>query len=100
VLDAHGLTHWFHTTQVADDHPSKPHPAMLLAALRQAGTDRAVMIGDTSYDIEMARNAGLPGLGVAWGYHPPDALTLAGATAVLTGFGDLPAALDAIWGQA
>ena len=100
VLEAHGLTHWFHTTQVADDHPSKPHPAMLLAALRDTGAGRAVMIGDTSYDIEMARNAGVPGLGVAWGYHPPGALTQAGATAVLTGFDGLPAALDAIWAQA
>src|SRR5690606_12728455 len=53
ILDAHGLNAHFVTTQVADDHPSKPHPSMLLAALAETGTEaaRAVMIGDTTFDI-------------------------------------------------
>lgn len=97
VLDAHGLRDRFVTTQVADDHPSKPHPSMLHAALRETGAGRAVMVGDTTFDMDMAANAGLPGLGVAWGYHPAQALVASGAVQVLTGFAELPAALDALW---
>ena len=97
VLEAHRLSGWFITRQVADDHPSKPHPSMLLAALAETGAAQAVMLGDTSYDMDMARNAGLLGLGVAWGYHPPELLTGAGAVAVLRDFAELPAALDGVW---
>lgn len=99
VLEAHGLRGHFHTLQVADDHPSKPHPSMLHAALAETGAARAVMVGDTTFDMDMARNAGLPGLGVAWGYHPAADLAASGAVAVLEGFGQMPAALDAIWGR-
>jgi len=49
-----------------------------------------VMIGDTSYDMEMARNAGVRGIGVAWGYHPPEELRLAGAAAIVTRFSEIP----------
>lgn len=100
VLEAHGLRGHFVTLQVADDHPSKPHPAMLRAALSETGAARAVMVGDTTYDMDMARNAGLPGLGVGWGYHPAADLAASGAVAVLAGFPEMPAALDAIWGPA
>ena len=60
-LDSHGLAGHFVTLQTADDHPSKPHPAMLEAALAEAGADphEAVMIGDTVYDMQMARDAGV-----------------------------------------
>ena len=63
LLEGHGLTDMFVTQQVADDHPSKPHPAMLQAALAETGTQArdAVMIGDTTYDMDMARAAGLIG---------------------------------------
>jgi len=58
----------FATIQTADDHPSKPAPSMILAALTETGIDpkSAYMIGDTSYDMEMARAAGVHGFGVAW----------------------------------
>jgi phosphoglycolate phosphatase len=77
LLDSHGLTHLFVTRQVADDNPSKPHPGMLFTALDEAGVEpeQAVMIGDTSYDMEMARAAGVARIGVTWGYHPPEALS-------------------------
>ncbi|MGP6087649.1 HAD-IA family hydrolase [Antarctobacter jejuensis] len=77
LLQSHGLTKRFVTTQVADDNPSKPHPAMLFNALQDAGVEaeRAVMIGDTSFDMEMARAAGVARIGVTWGYHPREALT-------------------------
>ncbi|TNF60180.1 MAG: HAD family hydrolase [Rhodobacteraceae bacterium] len=66
----------FVTCQTADDHPSKPHPAMILAAMEETGTGptATVMIGDTSFDMEMARAAGVQALGVAWGYHGRDRL--------------------------
>lgn len=72
LIDGHGLQGRFVSTQVSDTHPSKPHPSMLLECLAETGVDAqdAVMIGDTSYDMDMARNAGIRGIGVTWGYHP------------------------------
>ena len=83
LIEAHGLEHAFQTTQTADDHPSKPHPAMVQAALAETGADaaEAVMIGDTSYDIDMGQAAGIATIGVTWGYHPREALAHAGALA-------------------
>lgn len=83
-LATHGLTRQFMTLQTADFHPSKPHPAMLEAALAEAGCDaaHAVMIGDTQYDIAMARAAGVRAVGVDWGYHTAQELFDAGAEAV------------------
>ena len=62
-LGMHGLAGRFVSLQTADDHPSKPHPAMLLSALAETGVDArdAVMVGDTSFDMEMARAAGIHG---------------------------------------
>jgi len=97
LIEAHGLERHFVTRQVADDHPSKPHPSMIEAALAEAGVAaaEAVMVGDTSYDMDMARAAGVAGLGVSWGYHAPEAL--GNARSVIHSFTDLPAALEQIW---
>jgi len=83
-LAGHGIADLFSSLQTADDHPSKPHPAMLEAALIEAGAAprEAVMIGDTSFDMEMARAAGVRAIGVAWGYHTPGELSEAGALAI------------------
>jgi phosphoglycolate phosphatase len=83
-LATHGLSRHFVTLQTADRHPSKPHPAMLDAALFEAGAlpQHAVMIGDTAYDMVMAVNAHVRALGVDWGYHTPAELTEAGAETV------------------
>ncbi|MFA7602878.1 MAG: HAD-IA family hydrolase [Novosphingobium sp.] len=80
-LASHGLTRHFVSLQTADDHPSKPDPAMLEAALFEAAAEpaEAVMIGDTAYDMQMARDAGVRGIGVDWGYHAPHELIAAGA---------------------
>lgn len=80
-LDGHGLTQRFVTLQTADRHPSKPHPSMLEAAMAETGAapGTTLMIGDTSYDMTMARAAGATAIGVAWGYHDPAALAQAGA---------------------
>lgn len=83
-LTNHGIRDLFVSLQTADRHPSKPHPAMLEAALFEAGVTpaQAVMIGDTSFDMVMARDAHVRAMGVAWGYHTPDELRDAGAEAV------------------
>lgn len=101
VLAAHDLGRHFVTTQVADDHPSKPHPSMLLAAMAETGTEPAdgVMVGDTTFDIEMGRAAGMRTIGVGWGYHRPADLRDAGADLVIDGFAALAPALTELWGQ-
>lgn len=94
-LEAHGLLDTFVTLQTADRHPSKPHPAMLEAALSDAAADPAdsVMIGDTAYDMVMARAAGVRAIGVAWGYHPVEELRTAGADAIAQDMAELQALL-------
>ncbi|MFP4404060.1 HAD-IA family hydrolase [Rhodosalinus sp.] len=94
LLQAHGLGLHFVTQQVADHHPSKPHPSMLLSALAETGVDPhdAVRVGDTSYDMEMARAAGLRAVGVRWGYHAEPAL--AAADVLIDRWADFPRALD------
>jgi 23S rRNA pseudouridine955/2504/2580 synthase len=97
LIDLHDLASTFQTVQVADDHPSKPHPAMLEACLFETGVDasNAVMIGDTTYDIEMGRAAGFRTIGVSWGYHPVSALREAGADDVIDDFAALHSLLGA-----
>lgn len=99
LLEAHGLTRTFITRQVADHHPSKPHPSMVLAAMAETGVDPAdtVMIGDTSFDMDMAQAAGVTGIGVSWGYHP--ARELRAARQVVDTFDALPATLRQIWDE-
>jgi phosphoglycolate phosphatase len=84
-LDRHGLHDRFVTLQTADRHPSKPHPAMLHAAIAEAGArpENTVMIGDTSFDMMMAVSGGAHPLAVAWGYHAPDELRASGALEVV-----------------
>ena len=92
ILAHHGIAARFVTLQTADRHPSKPHPSMIETAMAEAGAAPAttVMIGDTSYDMMMARAAGTRALGVAWGYHPVDELTAAGAHAIADAVAALP----------
>jgi phosphoglycolate phosphatase len=80
-LEHHGLAGRFVTIQTADRHPSKPHPSMIGQALADAGAaaETRVMIGDSSYEMAMARAAGVTAVGVAWGYHDADELRRAGA---------------------
>ncbi len=98
VLAANAMEGWFSTVQTADDAPSKPHPAMVLQAMAEMGVEphRTVVIGDTSYDIEMAKAAGAHAIGVAWGYHPVDSLLAAGADTIVTDFNAVPAAIAAL----
>ena len=96
LVQAHELDGYFINQQVSDFHPSKPHPAMLQAALSETGFEaaQAVMIGDTSYDMDMARAAGVAGLGVSWGYHDKTKLIAAGARRIVDRFDEVPRAVD------
>ncbi|MEE2809620.1 MAG: HAD-IA family hydrolase [Pseudomonadota bacterium] len=97
VLQAYDMERYFFTQQVADHHPSKPHPSMLSACLADTGAsaDQAVMIGDTSFDMDMAKAAGFKAIGVSWGYH--DRNELAAADIVIDRFTDLENALEELW---
>jgi len=80
-----GLADRFHSLQTADDGPGKPHPAILEQAMAESGVEpaRTLVVGDTSYDMQMAANAGVRAVGVAWGYHGREALLAAGASCVI-----------------
>lgn len=97
LLDAHDLRPFFITKQNADLHPSKPHPSMVLAALAETGVEaaHAVMVGDSSYDMDMAQAAGVDGIAVTWGYQPVSSLS--GATELVQDFDALVDALARRW---
>jgi len=99
LLEALQLEGWFSTVQTADDHPSKPHPSMVVQALSETGVrhEDTIVIGDTSFDIEMARAGGTGAIGVAWGNHPVSELERAGAHMIVSDFKQLQAALDSLW---
>lgn len=88
-----GLAPYFHASRTADETFSKPHPAMIAELLDELmiAPERALMIGDTSHDLEMARNAGIASLAAGYGAHPPDSLSGYGALAVCGCFADLAA---------
>ena len=83
-LEGHDIHARFVSLQTADRHPSKPHPSMVEQALADAGAaaETSIVIGDTSFDMAMAVNAGARGIGAGWGYHDAEELLEAGAVAV------------------
>jgi len=96
MLDSHGLQRLFVGTQTADDAPSKPHPGMVLNCLAATGAaaHRAVVVGDTEYDMAMAQAAGARAVGVGWGYHRADRLMRGGAEHIVEDFAALDAVLE------
>lgn len=99
MIETHGLEGVFATIQTADTAPSKPDPGMVLHAMRETGVapEDTVVIGDTVFDMEMARNAGASAIGVSWGYHAVADLHASGASSVIDDFAALDAALAALW---
>ena len=91
TLDFHDILDHFITLQTVDDAPGKPNPEMLYRAMNETGFKicHTIFIGDTVYDIEMAKNAGIEGYGVSWGYHHEEELIAAGATLVLQDIKDI-----------
>ena len=97
VLEATGLANYFHATRTADQTFSKPHPAMLLELMEELSVcpQRTLMIGDTTHDVLMAKNAGVDALAVGYGAHPPDQLKQSNPLALVLNFADLRAWLRA-----
>ncbi len=95
VVELHGWHGMFDTIQTADDGPGKPHPHMVEQAIAETGATIAdtIMIGDTTFDMEMARSAGVAAIGVNWGYHAPEELIDSGAKIVVKDFAQLSNAL-------
>lgn len=94
-LDQTATRELFAATRTADETAGKPDPRMLHELLAELAmpASRAVMVGDTSYDIEMARAASVSAIAVASGNHSRDRLLAAGAARCIDRIGEL---LDAI----
>ena len=99
MIERHGFQGRFVSLQTADDNPGKPHPAMLRRAIAEAGGEphSTVMIGDTSYDMQMGRSAGARAVGVAWGYHAPEELLAAGAHVIVDSYPALVGSLSPLF---
>jgi phosphoglycolate phosphatase len=95
IVETHGFDGVFMTVRTADDCPSKPHPAMVLECCAETGIEpgETVVIGDTVYDIDMARSAGARAIGVSWGNHDAERLKAAGADRLARTPGELAALL-------
>ena len=76
ALSASSIGALFAATRCGDETQSKPHPAMLLELMAELSFERndLLMIGDTTHDLGMARNAGVDAVAVAYGAHPPETL--------------------------
>lgn len=87
-----GLNRLISSSRTADETRSKPDPLMLteLLALEGLRPEQALMIGDTEYDVAMARAIGMPAVGVTCGVHDPERLRRAGAEALLDSVAQLP----------
>ncbi len=95
VLAETGLKGRFHATRCADESRSKPHPQMLLEVMELTGVaaHETVMVGDTVYDLEMARHAGTASVGVSWGVHAVERLQGCAPLACIDRWDELPALL-------
>ena len=88
IVRMHGWADLFDSTHCSDDGPGKPHPAMVLEALRvlDVKPQDAIMIGDTAHDMRMAKAAGVYAQGVSWGFHTADEVLAGGADHVADDF--------------
>ncbi len=91
ALNFSGLGRYFTVTRCADETRSKPHPQMLHEILDFTSFDasKAIMVGDTSFDLDMARSAGMAGLGAGYGVHSKETLFASGALSVHQSYQDL-----------
>ncbi|RFC37967.1 MAG: phosphoglycolate phosphatase [Candidatus Nitrotoga sp. CP45] len=88
AMQTSGMESYFHATRTADQTFSKPHPAMLLEIMDELGVmaQRVLMVGDTTHDLQMARNAGVDAIGMTHGAHPVDQLRALEPLALLDDF--------------
>ena len=96
IIRMHGWADLFDSTHCADDGPGKPHPAMLIEAMRALGCapDQTIMIGDTAHDMRMAKSAGCYAQGVSWGFHTAAEVAEGGADHIAHDFPSLNSQLD------
>jgi phosphoglycolate phosphatase len=97
IIRMHGWADLFDSTHCADDGPGKPHPAMVLEAMKalQMGPERTIVVGDTAHDMRMARAAGAYAQGVSWGFHTAEEVQEGGADHIAHDFAELNLKLDA-----
>ena len=98
LTQLHGIAGHFVTLQTPDHNPSKPHPGMMLRAMAETGAEPCdtVIIGDTTFDIEMGKAAGAKAIGVTWGHHEPNELLAAGADMLVDAYAGLPLAIKKV----
>jgi phosphoglycolate phosphatase len=91
IIAENNFGQYFITSRTADECPSKPNPAMVLECCSEAGIDAkdAVVIGDTTYDMEMGKAAGAATIGVDWGYHNSKQLKSSGADVIISSADEL-----------
>jgi phosphoglycolate phosphatase len=97
IIRMHGWADLFDSTHCSDDGPGKPHPAMVLEAMKALGVrpERTIVVGDTAHDMRMAKAAGAYAQGVSWGFHTADEVQEGGADHIAHDFAELNAQLDA-----
>lgn len=97
IIRMHGWADLFDSTHCADDGPGKPHPAMVLEAMKALGVgpERTIMVGDTAHDMRMAKAAGAYAQGVSWGFHTTEEVQKGGADHIAHDFAELNLRLDA-----
>lgn len=93
ALKASNMAQYFHSTRTADQTVSKPDPTMLHEIMEELDVSaaRALMVGDTTHDLQMAINAGVASLAMTHGAHPPEQLLELQPLAMLDDFEDLRA---------
>ena len=96
-MESSGMKGYFHATRTADQTFSKPHPAMLIELMDELAVspERTLMIGDTTHDVQLAQNAGVDVVAVAYGAHPPEQLLELQPLALVGDFDELRAWLKA-----
>ena len=87
------LHRYFHATRTAEETHSKPNPAMLLEIMDELGVTpgNTLMIGDTTHDLQMARNAGVDAVAMTHGAHPETELRALAPLALVDDFAALRA---------
>ena len=97
IVRMHGWADLFDSTHSADDGPGKPHPAMVLEAMRALSVppERTIVVGDTAHDMRMAKAAGAYAQGVSWGFHTAAEIAEGRADDIVDDFATLNARLDA-----
>lgn len=96
VLEGHGWLDYFDVTRCADETASKPHPLMLHEIMAHCAVvpERALMVGDSVFDLQMARNAGVDSVAVGFGAQPLDSLRAHGPRLAINEFSELRAWLE------